>query len=161
MTPAANLREMRVTQEEFDRYLAQVRTALNDPSVAVSGELWDDGRKVRMTAAWGWGEWPFATEWRADAMPRPADVAVRIAARVRDSAIPADLTEAERRAFIFGPWIRRMAQERFCGSLETACRQLSSEERVAQHRRDLDMIRPQHREHYLALVRAAGGSGFE
>lgn len=150
-----------MTQGEFEAYLDQVRKALNDPSASITGELWDDGRKVRMTAAWGWGEWPLATEWPAHALPRAADVAVRIAARMRDSAMPTDLTEAERRAFIFGPWIRRMAQERFGGSLETACRQLSTEERAAQHRRDLALIRPQHRDLYLALIRAAGGAEFE
>lgn len=150
-----------MTQDEFDAYLDQVRKALNDPSVSLAGELWDEGRKVRMTAAWPWGEWPLATEWPAHALPRAADVAVRIAARMRDSAMPTDLTEAERRAFIFGPWLRRMATERFGGSLETARRQLSTDERVAQHQRDLALIRPQHRELYLALIRAAGGETFE
>jgi len=150
-----------VDQDQFDRYLSDVRLALNDSRVELQGELWDGGEKVRMTAAWPGGRWAVAREWRAAALPRAADVAGRIAARIRDASTPDDLTEAERRAFIFGPWIERMANERFGGSAEAALRSLSSPERAAQHLRDLAGVRPKHREAYNLLMRAAGGTDAE
>ena len=68
-----------------------------------------------------------------------------------------DLTESERRAFYFGPKMRRLAEQHCGGRLEEAHTRFSNPERVAQHVSDLAAIRPERRFDFIILIGKAGG----
>lgn len=72
-----------------------------------------------------------------------------------------DFTEAERRAFEFGPRMRRLAEERCGSSLPQAHARFASRERVVQHYDDIAAIRPQYRRAFVAAIEAAGRTDTE
>ncbi len=92
----------------------------------------------------------------AAALARTLDDAGRVGrigeeARAQD----AELTKAERRAFEFGPRMRRLAVDRFGGNLDAAYATQRAA-RVAQHKQDVHAIRLVHRPSYIAAVVEAG-----
>jgi len=149
--------------EQAERYFQGIRVLMTDHAVEVRGELWDYGAKVRMKAFWPGGNWEFAKEWSVDTAPPPAAVAAEvlreIKARSERAELLATLTEIERRAFEFGPWIRRVAQAEYAGQLPHAITHRSTLERWEQHLADLSQSRPQYRLAYVDAIHAAGGGG--
>ncbi len=149
------------SKDQAENYFQSVRTELADAAIELRGELWDYGAKVRMSARWPGEEWEFAKDWSVDAAPAPANVAAtvlrQVKARRERAEFLATLTVTERRAFEFGPWIRRLAQAEYAGRLPDAITRRSTWDRWEQHVADLSQIRPERRRAYVDAIREAEG----
>jgi hypothetical protein len=75
-----------------------------------------------------------------------------------DASFLGSLTEAERRAFEFGPWLRHLAQVNYGGRLPDAITNRSTWDRWEKHVADLSQIRTELRAAYADAISAAGGS---
>lgn len=145
------------TEDEAESYFAMVQGEIRDDSIRVRGELWDYGAKIRMKADWPEGEWEFAKDWSVDEPHPPASVAAIVVGEVQRRRQLNSLSEVERRAFEFGPWLRRIADAQYEGNLGAAIVGTNNSDRWKQHLDDLSNMRAEHRPNFVETIRAAGG----
>lgn len=148
------------SNERAEEYFHSIRSLVVDRAVELRGELWDYGAKLRMQALWSGEQWEFAKDWSVDTAPPPADVAAAVinAIKARREEYLATLTDAERRAFEFGPWIRRVAETEYAGRLPDAIIHRCTWNRWDQHMADVSQIRLSYRRAYVDAIYAVGGS---